>query len=320
MLKILIMLASLTVALSTGGWIKHPAVREQISSDDSFIVGIFRPDGVIVPFAHYSNRKWTNPWHAPQPSDQAAEPETIADLSKPWYESSLKPSSEWYLLLSSGDARSVRTSKNVQVCSHCQHVWGLLTDYPDPKQPEKNSCVRNLAVAFSQKTDARAMEQLTNASPDWKQVMTWLRPSFERAEKTGLAGKLIQEYSRHVPPAEERAKSPVSIINLYRVQLGNAALFHFAASKQYPGCYISLLDGWALRDALGKLVMLHSQFSPTDCDMKEGDLILPFAILQLDGKTFAIVEEDSYEGESYTILEIRKNEVRRVLETIAGSC
>jgi len=164
------------------------------------------------------------------------------------------------------------------------------------------------------------MEQLTNASPDWKQVMTWLRPSFERAEKTGLAGKLIQEYSRHVPPAEERAKSPVSIINLYRVQLGNAALFHFAASKQYPGCYISLLDGWALRDALGKLVMLHSQFSPTDCDMKEGDLILPFAILQLDGKTFAIVEEDSYEGESYTILEIRKNEVRRVLETIAGSC
>jgi len=54
--------------------------------------------------------------------------------------------------------------------------------------------------------------------------------------------------------------------------------------------------------------------------MKEGDLSLPLAIVQLDGKTFAIVEEDSYEGESYVILEIRKNKVRRILETLAGSC
>ena len=54
--------------------------------------------------------------------------------------------------------------------------------------------------------------------------------------------------------------------------------------------------------------------------MKEGGRILPFATLQLDGKTFAIVEEEGYEGEGYTILEIRKDGIRRVLETYAGSC
>ena len=54
--------------------------------------------------------------------------------------------------------------------------------------------------------------------------------------------------------------------------------------------------------------------------MKEGGGVLPFAILDLDGKTFAIVEEDSYEGEEYTILEIQESGVRRILETYAGGC
>jgi hypothetical protein len=67
----------------------------------------------------------------------------------------------------------------------------------------------------------------------------------------------------------------------------------------------------------GKLTWLETQYAATDCDMKEAGLALPFAMLKLDGKTFAIVEEDSYEGESYLVLEIRRRSVRRVLETYA---
>ena len=66
--------------------------------------------------------------------------------------------------------------------------------------------------------------------------------------------------------------------------------------------------------------MLESHFASTDCDLKESGVNRPFAILHLSGKSFAIVEEDSYEGESYTIVEIRRNSVRRLLETYGGSC
>ncbi len=331
MLRILITLASLAMTLSGLAGIRPACVPAQTGSDDTLIVGVLRPDGVIVPFAQYANRKWTNPWHSPQPDAQADEPDTVADLPKPWYESLVKPSAEWYFTPSSGDTKIIRTSKSVQVCSHCQQVWGLLDDYPNPKQPEKNECVRNLGVALSEKKWVRAMEQLTNASPDSKQIMTFVGPEFERAENAGISLTVSKQYSAQLPSAEERAKVSLSVLNLYRTKLRDEGriLFYFEASKEYPkpreandaGCNnISLFGGWALRDTQGNLSLLDSVFSPPDCDMKEGDLTQPFVVLQLDGKTFIIVEEDGYEGESYTILEIQKDRVRHVLETYAGSC
>jgi hypothetical protein len=330
MLKKLITLASLAAAFSSPGWINYARGPSQTNGNDTFIVGIVRADGVIVPFARYANRKWTNPWHSRQPNDQPGDLDTIADLEKPWFQSFVKPSSKWYLWSSAGEPRAIKTSDAVQVCSHCQKVWGLLSDYPNPETPEKNQCVRNRGAVLSEKKPARAMEKLTDASADWKQIMTFLRPEFEQAESSGLLDT-ISHYTAQLPPAEERARKPLSILNLYRSQLTDDGqlLFYFEASKEYPkppdsnevGCdNISLLGGWVLRDAQGNLALLDSQFNPTDCDWKEGGRVLPFLILQLDGKTFAIVEEDSYEGEGYTILEIRNDGVRPVLETYAGSC
>jgi hypothetical protein len=330
MLKKLIALALLAAVFSSPGWINYARVPAQTASDETFIVGILRADGVIAPFARYANPKWTNPWHSRQPNDQPDELDTIADLPKPWFQSFVKPSGEWYLWSPAGEPTTIKTSDAVQVCSHCQQVWGVLSDYPNQEKPEKNQCVPNLGAVLSEKTQGRAMEKLTVASADWKQMMTFLGPVFERAESSGLLDT-VGQYSAQLPPAEERARKPLSILNLYRSQLTHDGqlLFYFEASKQYPkppdsndvGCdNISLLGGWALRDAQGNLALLDSQFNPTDCDWKEGGRVLPFVILQLDGKTFAIVEEPSYEGESYTILEIKNDGVRRVLETYAGSC
>jgi hypothetical protein len=330
MLKRLIISSLLVATFSGIGGIRPAGARVQANSNNPFIVGVFRPDGVIVPFARYANRKWSNPWRRPHPDRQPDEPDTIADLSKPWYESLVRPSGEWHLSLSAGGDQTVRTSKSIQVCSHCQHVWGLLSDYPNPKQSNENECVRNLGIALSQKKGARVMAPLTSASPDWKRLTTFLGPKFEQAEQAGLSGLAGQYYSAQIPPFETRSRIPLSMLNLYRTQLADGKLiFYFEASKEYPkpraandaGCNnISLLGGWILRDGKGNLTLLTSLFSATDCDMKEGGIIRPFAILDLDGKTFAIVEEDSYEGEEYTILEIRKVGVRRILETYAGSC
>ena len=188
-----------------------------------------------------------------QPDAQPDEPDAIADLPKPWYELFVKPTAEWYLSLSTSDASTVRTSKSIQVCSHCQQVWGLLSDYHNPKQPNKDECVHNLGIALSEKKEARMMVLLTSASPDWKQLITFLAPEFERAESVGLAGT-VSQYAAQLPPAEERAKVALSMLNLYRSQLADGKMiFYFEASKEYPkpraandaGCNnISLLGGW----------------------------------------------------------------------------
>jgi hypothetical protein len=175
------------------------------------------------------------------------------------------------------------------------------------------------------------MERLTNVSTESRRLTRLLAPIFDRAENNSLAGQVIREYVNQLPPPQERAKVPLSMSRLYRARRPGErrVIFYFEVSKEYPkpkeahdtGCNnISLLGGWVRREMNGKLTLLETQYSPTDCDMKEAGLALPFAMLKLDGKTFAIVEEDSYEGESYVVLEIQRRKVRRVLETYAGSC
>lgn len=296
------------------------------SEEKPFIVGIFRPDGVIVPFARYAQKKWSNPW----PNQNPGEPNTIADLTKPWYESQIEATRPWQVLLLSTGAQTVTTSQSTEVCSHCQKVWGLLSNYPNPKQPGPNECVVNIGIAFSRNRRASAMTQLAKASPDWNRIARFVGARFDQAEKKGLAQMRSPLYLAQIPGPEKRARTPLSMMGLYRARLSNGEqVFYFEARKSYSrpadandaGCEnISMLGGWIRSHRDRSLILLGSHFASTDCDLKESGFNQPFAILHLDGKTFAIVEEDGYEGESYTIVEIRRKGVRLVLETYGGSC
>lgn len=234
MLKKIICLASLGMALSSAHGIKPATTSAQSSNDGTLIVAVFRTDGVVVPFARYANQKWTNPWHSPRPDDQAYEMATIADLPKPWYQSFVKTPAEWYLLSPARGELTVRASKNVEVCSHCQKVWGLLSDYPNATPARRNECVTTLGVALNEKRSSRAMERLTDASPDWKQLLTLITPHFERAEIAALTHEGASLYASQIPSAQDRAKMPLSMQKVYRNQLTDEgqALLYFEASRE----------------------------------------------------------------------------------------
>jgi hypothetical protein len=318
----------LMLAISSS--IPLPDARSQVRNvDHGFILGIFRPNGVIVPFARYARRRWTNPWHQRIPDAQSDEPKTIADLPRPWYRSFVKPTNKWQVILPTRRPSIAIALKNIQVCSHCQKVWGALTDYPNPKEPDKNECVWNLGIALNKNRQALAVSPITDRARDWQRMLRFMARRFDRDETTGLA-HTVPEFVAQLPPPQVRTGVKLSILNLYRVRIpGKRTVFYFEASKEYPkptkandpGCNnISLLSGWVARNTDGRLRLLASEYSATDCDMKEGALDIPYAMLRLDGKTFAIVEEAGYEGESYVVLEIGRRSIRRVLETYAGSC
>jgi hypothetical protein len=175
------------------------------------------------------------------------------------------------------------------------------------------------------------MPELIQTSEDWQLLRRFLAPIFDRIERAALAGQVNKQYASQLPPPQKRAKVNLSMPKLFRVRVPgeHRIIFYFEVSKEYPrppeandaGCdNISSVGGWVAREVNGKLTLLDAQYFPTDCDVKDLGLSLPFAVLELDGKTFAIVEEDSYEGESYVVLEIRRRSVRRILETYAGSC
>ncbi len=289
------------------------------------IVGIFREDGFIVPFAQYASRKWSNPWGL----TRTTEPQTVADLPYPWYLAQTQLLHAWPLLVSSTAVQSVMPAKSVQVCSHCQQVWGLPTDYPNAQAPEPNSCTSNLGIALSRNVTGQVINLVKNEDADWMRVTKFVAGRFDQAEAAGLRKVISPQYLAQIPPQAQRKKVPLKLLHLYRAQLARGqTIFFFEVSKEYsgavnpgdPGCHpISLLAGWIVQED-GQLTLVKTDFSPTDCDGKEGGTSRPYAILQLDGKQFAVVEEDSYEGESYVIFQIHPRGLRRVLETYAGSC
>src|SRR5882762_7515650 len=71
------------------------------SSINHFTISLLWPDGVLVPFAEYNEGKWLNPWPKPELFSQD-EPNTVADLSKPWFAQNKKPSPTWYFWSSDG--------------------------------------------------------------------------------------------------------------------------------------------------------------------------------------------------------------------------
>ena len=68
MLKRLVIFALLAAMFSGIGGIKQAGAPVKVGGDNPFIVGVVRPDGIIVPFARYANRRWGNPWHSPSPT------------------------------------------------------------------------------------------------------------------------------------------------------------------------------------------------------------------------------------------------------------
>jgi len=304
--------------------LRTESVDKSPHSNQPLIVGIFRDDGVIVPFAQYASRKWSNPWGIPKTN----EPTTIADREYPWYQAHTQGTRVWQLALPSESGQSVTTSKSVKVGSHCQEVWALHSDYAKAKQPEPNAWGENMGIAFSQSADTVAMDRVSGGSADWARVTQFVGGRFPQAEAGGLT-TTIEFYRRQLPPAAQRKKVTFSMVNLYRASLDNhRAIFFFEAGKEYPkpasandsGCNnVSLLVGWVMQER-GQLALINTDYWPTDCDRKDGGTSEPFAVVHLDGRVFAIVAEYSYEGDAYTILEIRRRHVVRVLETFAGSC
>lgn len=205
----------------------------------------------------------------------------------------------------------------------------MRADYPDAKAPEPNACANNIGIALNESVNASPIDKLTSESSEWKLLTKFVGARFDLWETAGFKQVFNEGYLRQIPPPDERKKVQWSMLNVYRARRDDhRTIFNFVASREYPkpasandsGCNnISYLSGWVVQEQ-GRLTLLKRDFSPTDCDLKEGIPAQPLAIIQLGAKIFAVVAEYSYEGDSFVILEIDQRGLLRVLETYAGSC
>ena len=119
---LLTLLLVLTELENSGLSVTPPQLRK-----DHFIASLITSDAVLVPFAQYRQGHWENPWSKSSDSSEK-EPNTIASLPEPWFAEIRVPSPVWYFWSARGKAHFLNASKIVEVQSHCQTVWGIVSD------------------------------------------------------------------------------------------------------------------------------------------------------------------------------------------------
>jgi hypothetical protein len=292
------------------------------SKPDPFAVGLMRSDGVLIPFAQYDGHKWLNPWPSARDASKD-EPSTIADLSKPWFVSDGKSSPAWYIWWPKGTLHVLKPSKIVQVESHCEKEWGLTTELPqDLKKTNRDGII---GIAADKKREIDPVSEIDDKAEEWSKLSSFILSTFSRQEEIQAA-----DLSAFLPPPSQEERKAVSptLSHLFRgdALITDQSLYYFEALKQYqkpiPGndqsCNDLFFRGWILRDTTGSLKPVTTTIGWTDCE--KTDNTIPLATLSLDHRIFVFALDLGYEGESYSIFELKNSEIELLLETAGGSC
>src|SRR5690242_4273833 len=144
---LLTLLLGLTGLENSGTSRTHPQVTK-----DHFIASLVTSDAVLVPFAQYRQGHWENPW--PKSSDSSAnEPNTLASLPKPWFAEGRIPPPVWYFWSPRGKAHFLNASKIVEVQSHCQTLWGIVSDLPKEEAVDDRYGMVGIALDVDRKVN-----------------------------------------------------------------------------------------------------------------------------------------------------------------------
>jgi hypothetical protein len=291
---------------------------------DHFTISLLWPDGVLVPFAEYQEGKWLNPWPKAEHSTEE-EPNTIADLSKPWFAQNKKPSAKWYFWSSDGVLHVFKAAEIVKADSHCQSVWGLLSDLP--KEAKESDRPGNIGVALDVKRQIDGMIEIPKTSDEWNSFVSFIQPSFEREEVLNVAEL---NSCPGFPLAEDRKKVGIKLSHVYRsnAEINGQYLCYFEAQKELvtpippsdERCSHIFFRGWMIKNSRGDLNRLETQIGWVDCDHKGENSRVPLGTLTIGDRVFVITYDPGYESESYSIFELSESGISLVLETVGGSC
>ncbi len=291
-------------------------------ADDAAMLwlGIVRADHAIVPFAFFDGSGWSNHW----PGGEDDVPKitlTLDTIPKEWYAPLSRMPREWHVQSIEGASATVKVTRPVTVFSHCVTYWGLLIGNADiPGDTDSVVPLNGFAVSPNVQTDPTTA--IGEDSTEWKRILAFIRPVFEKAEV---------DRSHPLSPTErEKAEFVISRLDRGRTGPDGRTIFHFEAERDYAKTNQlparsdharSCMTGWIAADRTGGLSLIEQDFK---FEIPEGDTriprIIPLGTATIGGKTLWVVQNQYYEGESYSVLEIGQSGVRLLIDTYGGGC
>src|ERR1700741_3278892 len=254
---------------------------------DHFTASLLRSDSVLVPFAQRSNGRWINPWAKPTDFSEE-EPNTLADLPEPWFAKGRLPSPLWHFLSRRGKAQLLNASKVVQVDSHCQKLWGIVSDLP--KEEAADARFGFVGVALNVDRKVNPSYELNKTQEEWTRLYSFIQSEFgkeEQARATDLSQFLKP------PGREEQGNKSVTLSYLYQMTIENSGerLYYFEALKEYKmpiptndqTCNNVFFKGWILTKS-DEIKVIDSKLGWKDCE--PGVDSTPMGVLNLDDEVF----------------------------------
>lgn len=300
------------------------------TEETTFTLAVLRRDGVLVPFAHFDRRRWSNPW--PEPSTGPEAPIRLEGVSPKWLKGA-SPAGPWSMWTLDGQASLLQVTTPTVFEAQCLANVGLQTTYrsaervPLPHvQPHPKEAVAVLGGARLGKIDValpaspqRSVLASSTAFIGW----------FREAERKAVESLVRRQGWRHPLTDRERDAHPITIEALYRTRYSAGGFVsYFEATRRYKwpgdkdaGCdLITLVQGWLVTQPSGEMSVHTVSGHLFDCEMRGAAFMLPLGVLALDGKAHWIVQWSGWGYEQYAVIEVGDQRVRTVLRTPGGGC
>ena len=321
-----------------------------------FTLGVLRRDGVIIPFAHFDGRRWSNDWVTPNKTFDV--PISLNDVPERWWPGR-KPILSWTAWPTQRSSRRIEAQAPVLLRAHCQRAVGLRTNWvpnepppPDGVQPYPKE---GLATAGSAVL-VEPVQLLAEGSPEWKMVAEAAHAEVTSRERSAV-GNLSAMWS-HPVPEDQRAKTAFEpeVVLKSHDRTNGWVVYYFEGVKRYPAkppragerrqavgwqivgpggqrltiapeprgqatsCdLLSFASGW-MTTSPGKKPAVRVNVDITDCNREGLVYTMPLGALRLDGKLVWVLQVSGYGYERYEVVEIQEGRVKILQATPGGAC
>jgi hypothetical protein len=294
-----------------------------------FALAVLRRDAILVPFASFDGRRWTNDW--PMPPKKVDVPITIEDVPPAWWPGGT-PRLAWTLWTPDGDRHPLAVTAPAWTPVECEGLVGLRTDVrlTEPVPPPVVQPYPKIGLAVSGAQAVEPIAVVAEGSAEWKRIEALMKAPFDGAETDQIRHEV--RYGWYHPAGQaERAATPVALEALYRapwVAPGSFAYYVEAVRRYHqPGadpdrpCDILTFEaGWVVvaRDGTAKVSLA---VRITDCDRYGITALLPLGLLRVDGRCLWVGQWSGWETENYAVVEIEADaDAKTLISVRAGSC
>src|SRR5256885_2985682 len=285
---------------------------------DAFAVGVLRRDAVVLPFAVFDGKRWSDPW--PGATQDVTVPIDLRAVPKRWWGLGTVLDS-WDLMIAGG-LRAAHVVQPDWVNVHCARYIGLRTDYQPAQPPPPRSAqpYPKDGLAVSPPHAIERVEHVALGANEIRALLPVVQTAFNDAER--------EVESRYGHPIARRAREGVApTLEAVYAYGDNPRIYYLEATRPYRQlgqvlgecAAIGSGTGWFVRDPSG-VRRLAMAVDLLNCDREAASYMFPLGILQANDHLYWLAQFSGWQHERYVVLDVKKKTVDVVINRWGGAC